>query len=62
MMTRKALLVHSTPQGGTIHRFPTISGERYLGCYMGTCKFSNDLAEATAELALLEPSKSEHKS
>ncbi|MFL0748637.1 MAG: hypothetical protein AB8A32_00650 [Prochlorococcus sp.] len=56
------MLVHSTPQGGTIHRFPTISGERYLGCYMGTCKFSNDLAEATAELALLEPSKSEHES
>ena len=55
-MTRKAVLVHSSPQGGTIHQFPASKGDRFLGCYLGTCKFTNDLAEATAELARLEPS------
>ena len=56
LMTRKAVLVHSSPQGGTIHQFPASKGDRFLGCYLGTCKFTNDLAEATAELARLEPS------
>ncbi len=43
-------LVQSTPQGGTIHKYRLTGGKsnfmRYLGCYMGSCKFCNDLDEA----------------
>ena len=56
IMALQAILVHSTAQGGTIHKFTAKQGERFLGCYLGTCKFSNNLAEATADLATLEPS------
>ena len=62
MMTLQAVLVHSTAQGGTIHKFPANQGERFLGCYLGTCKFSNNLAEARADLALLEPSRNTSQS
>tara|TARA_B100000700_G_C14946384_1_gene809396 strand:- start:1102 stop:1284 length:183 start_codon:yes stop_codon:yes gene_type:complete len=44
-------LVLSTPQGGTIHKYNLTGGKtnflRYLGCYMGSCKFCNDFEEAT---------------
>ncbi len=44
-------LVVSTPQGGTIHKYQLTGGKtsflRYLGCYLGTCKFCNNLEEAT---------------
>jgi len=47
-------LVHATPQGGTIHKYPLSGGkssfQKYLGCYLGTCKFCNDLEEASAYL------------
>ena len=58
IMALQAILVHSTAQGGTIHKFTAKQGEgeRFLGCYLGTCKFSNNIAEATADLASLEPS------
>ena len=56
IMALQAILVHSTAQGGTIHKFTAKQGERFLGCYLGTCKFSNNIAEATADLATLEPS------
>ena len=43
-------LVHSTPQGGTIHKYELTGGKRsfmrYLGCYLGSCKFCNDIEEA----------------
>ena len=43
-------LVTSTPQGGTIHKYELSGGKRsflrYLGCYLGSCKFCNDLDEA----------------
>ncbi len=44
-------LVLSTPEGGTVHKYELTGGKRsflrYLGCYLGTCKFCNDLEEAT---------------
>ena len=44
-------LVKSTPQGGTIHKYNLTGGKRnflrYLGCYMGSCKFCNDMEEAS---------------
>ena len=43
--------VRSTPQGGTIHKYKLAGGKqdflRYLGCYMGSCKFCNDIEEAS---------------
>ena len=43
-------LIHATPQGGTIHKYRLSGGKqnflRYLGCYMGSCKFCNDIEEA----------------
>ena len=50
-MQTKPVLIHSTPEGGTVHTYPITGGkrtfERYLGCYLGSCKFCNDLEEAT---------------
>ena len=47
-------LVHATPQGGTIHKYELTGGkrsfQRYLGCYMGSCKFCNNLEEANEYL------------
>ncbi|AAP99935.1 Predicted protein [Prochlorococcus marinus subsp. marinus str. CCMP1375] len=47
-------LVYTTPQGGTIHKYELTGGKssflRYLGCYLGSCKFCNDLEEATVYL------------
>ena len=44
-------LIKSTSQGGTIHEYHLSGGKstfmRYLGCYLGTCKFCNDIEEAT---------------
>ena len=51
-------LVHATPQGGTIHKYPLSGGKRafhrYLGCYLGTCKFCNNLEEASEYLETIE--------
>ena len=47
-------LVKATPKGGTIHRYQLTGGKqefmRFLGCYLGTCKFCNDIDEATEYL------------
>tara|TARA_Y100001968_G_C19225856_1_gene652001 strand:+ start:346 stop:528 length:183 start_codon:yes stop_codon:yes gene_type:complete len=49
-MINKPVLVTSTPEGGTIHKYQLSGGKkefmRYLGCYLGTCKFCNNLEEA----------------
>ncbi|ABX08878.1 hypothetical protein [Prochlorococcus marinus] len=51
-------LVISTPQGGTIHKYQLTGGKRsflrYLGCYLGTCKFCNNLEEATDYVESIE--------
>ena len=43
-------LVKATEQGGTIHKYHLTGGKssfmRYLGCYLGNCKFCNDIEEA----------------
>ena len=49
-MSKLPVLVQSTPKGGTIHSYNLSGGKsdflRYLGCYMGSCKFCNDIEEA----------------
>ena len=51
-------LIHSTPAGGTIHRYELSGGKssfmRFLGCYLGSCKFCNDLEEATEYVKAVE--------
>lgn len=50
-MADKPKLIETTKEGGTIHSYPITGGlttfERYLGCYLGSCKFCNDIEEAT---------------
>ena len=50
-MANKPKLILTTEDGGTIHTYPITGGlttfERYLGCYLGSCKFCNDIEEAT---------------
>ncbi len=47
-------LVLTTAQGGTVHTYELSGGkrlfQRYLGCYLGNCKFCNNLEEATEYL------------
>ena len=51
-------LIHATAQGGTIHKYELTGGKRsfhkYLGCYLGTCKFCNDIDEASEYLQSIE--------
>ena len=51
-------LVKATPQGGTIHKYQLTGGKtsfmRYLGCYLGTCKFCNDIEEASEFVSSIE--------
>ncbi len=51
-------LVKATPQGGTIHKYQLTGGKssflRYLGCYLGTFKFCNDIEEATEFVSSIE--------
>ncbi len=53
-------LVLSTPQGGTVHKYQLSGGKRsflrYLVCYLGCCKFFNDLDEATEYVELIDKS------
>jgi len=50
-------LVHATDQGGTIHKYPLSGGKssflRYLGCYLGKCKFCDNLEDASEYLETL---------
>jgi hypothetical protein len=56
MMTPQ--LVHSSPQGGTIHTYELSGGKteftRYLTCFLGSCKFCKDKEEAIAYLKSLQ--------
>ncbi len=51
-------LVHSSPEGGTIHTYELSGGKslftRYLTCYLGSCKFCSDIDEANAYLSTLQ--------
>tara|TARA_Y100001963_G_scaffold46607_1_gene65678 strand:+ start:1555 stop:1737 length:183 start_codon:yes stop_codon:yes gene_type:complete len=53
-------LIHTTPNGGTIHKYQLSGGKReftrFLSCYLGTCQFFGDLEEATVQLKKMEPS------
>ena len=54
----KPELVHTSTNGGTIHKFPVPGGKReftrFLACYLGSCKFCNDMEEAIAYLSTIE--------
>ena len=57
-MSNLPQLVKATPQGGTIHKYQLSGGKtsfmRYLGCYLGTCQFFNDIAEASEFVSSIE--------
>ena len=57
-MTPLPQLVKATSQGGTIHKYQLSGGKtsfmRYLGCYLGTCKFCNDIDEASEFVSSIE--------
>ena len=46
-MNAKPELILTTPQGGTVHTYPLTEGkttfERYLSCYIVSCKFFNSM-------------------
>ena len=58
LMSSLPQLVKATPQGGTIHEYQLSGGKtsfmRYLGCYLGTCKFCNDIEEASEFVSSIE--------
>jgi len=58
-MNSKPELIHTTPSGGTVHTYPLTGGKqtfvRYLSCYVGSCKFCNDIDEAKKHLSTIEP-------
>lgn len=60
-MMKKPELILVTPQGGTVHKYPLTGGkttfERYLSCYIGSCKFFNNIEEAKKHLIDIEPKK-----
>ena len=64
LMASLPKLVKATPQGGTIHKYQLSGGKtsfmRYLGCYLGTCKFCNDINEASEFLSSIELSPKPH--
>ena len=51
-------LIQATPEGGTIHKYELIGGKRsfmrFIGCYLGSCKFCTDINEATAYIESFE--------
>ncbi len=56
---KKPELVYTTEKGGTVHTYQLTGGKsnfnRYLSCYLGSCKFNNDLQEAAQHLDTIEP-------
>jgi len=60
-MTTKPELLLTTPRGGTVHTYPLTGGKktfvRYLSCYIGVCKFCNDIDEAKKHLSTVEPAE-----
>ena len=64
LMATLPQLVKATPQGGTIHKYQLSGGKtsfmRYLGCYLGTCKFCNDINEASEFVSSIELSPKTH--
>ncbi len=56
----KPQLIFSSPQGGTVHTYPLTGGattfQRFLGCYLGKCKFCNTVEEAREHIQSLETS------
>ena len=43
-------LIFDSPEGGTIHRYHLSGGKRsfmrFIGCYLGSCKFYENIEEA----------------
>tara|TARA_B100001029_G_C14816361_1_gene315186 strand:+ start:170 stop:358 length:189 start_codon:yes stop_codon:yes gene_type:complete len=59
MSKKLPILIMTTEQGGTVHKYPLTGGltefERYLSCYLGSCQFNNDMDGATKHLANVQP-------
>jgi hypothetical protein len=57
-MSEKPVLVFTSPNGGTVQKYPISGGkttfERYLSCYAGSCKFCNNLDEGLQHLSAIE--------
>ena len=51
-------LMSTTPLGGTIHKYAIPGGkhsfERYLACFLGSCKFCAGYAEASDHVHALQ--------
>ena len=49
-------LIFASPEGGTIHRYHLSGGKRlfmrFISCYLGNCKFYEDLEEAAKYLEI----------
>ena len=60
LMDARPELIRTTPNGGTIHQWKMPGGHtvfnRYLGCYLGSCKFCDDIEEASDYISALEVS------
>ena len=54
----KPQLLKVTESGATIHTYDIPGGKklfkRFLSCYLGECKFCNDLDEANAYISAME--------
>ena len=54
-MSDKPKLVYTSVNGGTVHTYPITGGkttfDRYLSCYIGSCRFCNNLEEAKKHLS-----------
>nr|WP_072013280.1 MULTISPECIES: hypothetical protein [Prochlorococcus] len=52
-------LVFTSTHGATIHKYQLTGGKRsfmrYLGCYLGSCKFFNELDDATTYIESTKP-------
>ena len=54
-------LIYASPEGGSIHRYELIGGKRkftrFIGCYLGSCKFHKKIEEATEYIKDLQEKK-----
>ena len=53
------VLVFSSPEGGTIHKYELSGGKkefmRFISCYLGKCKFYENIEDAEKHLNQVRP-------
>ena len=51
-------LIYAAPEGGTIHKYEIVGGKRkfirFIGCYLGSCKFYKKIDEASKYIKNLQ--------